>query len=476
MILELDKPIGVFFLVLELIGISLAVDVIMRGRTPQGTVAWAVALVMMPLLSIPFYLIFGSRRFLGYVRALRKGKERIHERARQIRDEMGDWRMENRDPELTAFERLARLPFTHGNRVSLLIDGEATFAAIFAAIETAQSSVLVQFYTIKNDGLGIRLRELLERKARQGVEVLFIADRIGSNSLPESYLKSLRLAGAEAEFFRTKKFGTIRFQINFRNHRKIVVVDGRIGFIGGLNVGDEYLGLVPALSPWRDTQLEIEGPAVKALQLAFAEDWNWITGRLPQRDWACPRPPAGATCEALVIATGPADELESCSLLFGQAIARARKRLWIACPYFVPENDILHALQLAALRGVEVRILIPSRSDNLLVRLSAYSYFEEAGRAGVRFWRWKEGFMHQKVVLVDDDLAFVGTANMDNRSFRINFEITAILHDREAAGDVEKMLRQDFSRSEAVGSPSRLMNTWFARLAVRLARLLSPLQ
>ncbi|MEN9362482.1 MAG: cardiolipin synthase [Verrucomicrobiota bacterium] len=476
MILELDKPIGLFYLLLELVGITLAIDVIMRGRTPQGTVAWAVALVMMPMLSIPCYLIFGSRRFIGYVRALRKGKERIHDRARQLREDLGDWRIESRAPELTAFERLARLPFTHGNRTKLLIDGEATFAAIFAAIEAAQTSVLVQYYTVQNDGLGNRLRELLERKAKQGVEVLFIADRIGSAGLPESYLKSLRLAGAEAEFFRTKKFGTIRYQINFRNHRKIVVVDGRIGFVGGLNVGDEYLGLVPALSPWRDTHLEIEGPAVKALQLAFAEDWHWITGRLPQRDWTCPPPSAGSGGEALIIATGPADELESCSLLFGQAIARARKRLWIACPYFVPENDILHALQLAALRGVEVRVLIPSRSDNPLVRLSAYSYFEEAGRAGVRFWRWKDGFMHQKVVLVDDDLAFIGTANMDNRSFRINFEITAVLHDREAAAAVDKMLRQDFNRSQAVGSPSRLMSTWLARLAVRLSRLLSPLQ
>jgi len=357
-----------------------------------------------------------------------------------------------------------------------LINGEATFAAIFAAIERAESYILVEFYIIRADGLGNRLKDALIAKAAEGIDVYILYDSVGSIGLPQTYTDELTAAGVKtAEFNTTRRLGN-RFRLNFRNHRKIVVVDGKEAFIGGHNVGDEYLGKNPKLSPWRDTHIRLRGPVTLEAQLTFVEDWHWATQEPPPRLNWIPEKASGENTIALCLPTGPADPLESATLFFLNAINSATQRIWIVSPYFVPDEQLTSALQLAALRGVDVRILIPEKPDHLLVYLSSFSYLKEAEKAGVKIYRYQPGFLHQKVMLIDHQTATVGTANFDNRSMRLNFEVTVMVVDKEFARQVEEMLTADFAASRQL-SPDDLDNRSFLfRFVVRAARLLSPIQ
>lgn len=454
------------------VAIFFAMRAAATARTPQGAVGWVVFLVAAPYLAVPAYVFLGHHRFRGY-RIARRESERVVEGIR-------DFAAQHLPPpdatpiNLTPFEEIARMPAMRGNGAELLIDGQAGFDAMLGAIESAQSYVLVQFYIVHDDGLGRRLQACLIAAARRGVTVRFMTDAVGSHDLPASYGNTLRAAGisvVDGDNARGPKF---RFQINYRNHRKTVIVDGKMGFVGGLNVGDEYLGLDPDFGAWRDTHLRLLGPVVLQLQLIFVEDWHWATDEplLDELVWQTPSAPHDMT--ALIVATGPGDETETGSLMFFSAITAARKRIWIASPYFVPDIDVMTALKHAAMRGVDVRILVPDVIDHRIPWLAAFAYFDDIRAVGVRVFRYTEGFMHQKVFLVDDDLAAVGTTNLDNRSFRLNFEAMALFFDGRAAAAVEQMLRADLARSYEM---TRTIDQQpaYIRYGAPVARLFSPL-
>jgi cardiolipin synthase len=492
MALEWASVIAAAALLIHVIGLALAMDAVMIGRTAQGTLGWVVALIGLPYLAIPVYVLFGSRKFYGYLRARRSGNADLDRvagslarnlRAAALAIGAGSW-------DDHGLGRLGIMPATTGNRVDLLIDGPQTFDAIFAALDRAARYVLVQFYIIRDDGLGRRLQERLLAARRRGVRVHVLYDTIGSHALPRQYERALRDAGCEVHgFCPSRRFASRnRFHLNFRNHRKIVVVDGREAFLGGHNVGDEYLGTAAGLPPWRDTHVRLRGPSVQAVQLAFLEDWFWASGNVPDLEWtptpAVPDPDeppdscrgdSGEGQRVLIVPSGPPDEVETCALMFLELIHSARRRLWIATPYFVPDEQIISALQLAAFRGVDVRIIIPDRPDLLLVRYSAYSYYPDVLPHGVKLYRYMPGFMHQKVTLADRTAA-VGTANLDNRSFRINFEITAVVIDDEFAARVEAMFHRDFERCHRVSQHEFDRRSWGFRLLARLSRLLAPIQ
>ncbi len=467
------------YLLIELAAIAAAIEAIMRARTPQGAIAWSLFLVMFPLVALPAYLFLGDRKFSGYVDARRSGDAPLQLLAREINErlpaalhaEFGAGESAH-----SVLTRLARLPFFGGNRSRLLINGEATFDAIFNAIDEATDYALVQFYIVRNDTLGRQLRQKLIEASSRGVRVYFLYDRVGSNSLNDAYLQPLQQAGVEAEVFRGSSRGSGHpFRVNFRNHRKIVVVDGHTAFVGGHNVGDEYVGKSsdPSLRPWRDTHVEVCGPAVLGIQLAFIEDWYWMTGQIPPIRTE-PIPAEAADQRILVLPTGPADVLDTCGLLFTELIHSARRRLWIVSPYFVPDDAVVSALQLAALRGVDVRIMLPERADKLLVYLAKFSYLEEALPLGIRVFCYQQGFLHQKAILVDDGITGIGTANLDNRSFRLNFEITLLFVDRQCVEDVEMMLEADFSHCREMSLDEIQKRGFWFRLATRIARLFAP--
>lgn len=468
--------LGLLAAVIHLAGIASAIHAAVRTRTAQGAVAWSISLLTFPYLALPLYWVFGRGKFHGYVAARRTGDLSIHHLAAALRKRLEDHHLADLPAEamhLRVFQHLAGMPFSRGNSVHFLKNGEEAFAAMFAAIEAAQSYVLLQVYILRDDDLGRDLKVRLIRRARDGLQVLVLYDEIGSYALPRAFVRELLEAGVRVMPFGTTQGLVNRFQLNFRNHRKIIVADGRVAFVGGLNFGDEYLGRHAAFGPWRDTHLRLIGPVVQAVQLAFVEDWFWAAHDVPELLWE-PKPATGGSTAVLALPTGPADPQDSCELFFLEAIRSAEKRIWIASPYFAPDEQIVAALELARLRDVDVRVLLPEKGQQLLVHLAGFSYYPTAERTGIQIYRYAPGFLHQKVLLVDDSLAAVGTANLDNRSFRLNFELSMVVWDREFAQGIEAMLQDDFAQSRLVeaGELGR-RSAWF-RFGVNLSRLLGP--
>ena len=469
---------GYLLALVHLLGGMAGLHALFTVRTAQGAIAWAMSLFFIPYLTLIPYLIFGARSFSAYIKARRQANAEMHvamatlnwrpwvEEALAARESVGY-------AALRAMPRLGRMPCLANNQVRLLVDGKATFEAIFAAIESARDTVLVQFFIIHDDELGRNLQSLLLRKAAEGVRVYVLFDQVGSHALPAAYIQTLRDGNVQIKAFATRRGWFNRFQVNFRNHRKIVVVDGLIGYIGGHNVGDEYLGADPKLSPWRDTHIEITGPVLACLQESFAEDWYWATRELPPLILQDSYPDEGMLCH--VLATGPADPQETCALFFLEAIQSAKSRVWITSPYFIPDEAVSAALRLAALRGVDVRLLIPSRPDHRVVFAASSLFAAEAVRAGVRVFRYQPGFVHQKVVLVDDEVSAIGSANLDNRSFRLNFEIMLLTIDSGFATEVEAMLNRDFEHSQEMTAADSEQTHHLQQLGMRIARLISPI-
>ena len=473
------RMMSAFLVIAYGLGIISAIDAVMKGRTSESTIAWAVSLTTFPFIAVPAYWVLGRDRFNGYVVARRSLDLQADSVGRRAAESLEPFMSDPGQipPAARAAERLASIPVLSGNSVELLIDGDDTFESILNGIDAAEDYVLFQFFIVKDDGLGRRVKDKLIEKARQGVRVLFLYDEVGSYKLPRSYRDELRQAGAEVYDFHTRQGPWNRFQINFRNHRKIVVVDGRVSWIGGHNVGDEYLGLDPEFGRWRDTHARIEGPGALAAQLSFAEDWNWATGGIPANlSWEAVQAADGRDAPVLIIPTGPADELETAQLMFIHAINSATERIWIASPYFVPDKGVMAALHLANLRGVDVRLLIPDKADHLLVWLAAFSYFEEALGSGTRIFKYMDGFLHEKAILVDNSTAAIGTANFDNRSFRLNFEVTAFVGDSTFVEEVAEMFEEDFRNSREVKVEEYSEKPFWFKLAVRLARLTAPVQ
>lgn len=469
--------ISTFVVVAHALGALTSVKAIMETRTSQGAVAWAVSLNTCPYVALPAYWILGRKSFVGYVELRRSESDEIAPLAHKVRQDLidGDFLVRPNVDDRSVVEKLANLSTSRYNSAELLIDGEATFDAIFEAVEAAEDYLLIQFYIVRDDQLGNRLKDLLLKKAAEGVRIYFLYDEIGSHKLSDSYISGLRDAGVDIRPFNTRQGSRNRFQINFRNHRKIVVTDGEVAFVGGHNVGDEYLGLDKAVGRWRDTHVKVEGPVVLAVQVAFAEDWNWAADSVPQLNWQPQRAEQG-NLNALCLPTGPADEFESCTLFFLDSINSAKHRIWISTPYFVPDEQIMSALILASLRGIDVRILLPDDPDQLLVYLSSFSYLPAAEKAGIEIYRYTDGFLHQKAMLIDDGVAAIGTANFDNRSFRLNFEITLLFKDTEFASQVEAMFEQDFRDSRKVSADELSGRAFPFRFAVKCARLLAPIQ
>lgn len=457
-------------LVAEVFGVLLAIDAIMRPRSAQGAIAWSVALVFMPTLTIPFYLVFGRTRFQGYSEALRDKEKDLDAR-------IPDWyrAMNALRAELPHEVRhlgdvvhgLGNVPFTRGSHVELLIDADATYGAMRSSIASANAYVLVQFYIVRDDESSRALRDALIERARAGVRVCFLYDAIGSLNLSSDFLDAMRRESIEVASFRTSRGWRNRFQLNFRNHRKLLVVDGATGFIGGLNLGDEYLR-------FRDTHLVVRGPAVQQIQLTFAKDWYWATRRIIELQDRTP-PELESTASVAIVTTGPADAIPKCSILFAELIGCAQTRVWLASPYFVPDDVMIRALQAAAKRGVDVRVIVPDQPDHRFVELASLTYHGELMDCGVRLFRYGPRFMHQKVILVDQSLAGVGTVNLDYRSLYLNFEETALVADSAFVGLVEQMLTEDLAHCDEVQRTYFEDQPFTVRALARVARLSSPL-
>ena len=467
------------------IGALSAAHAVMKVHSSRGAIAWSIGLISLPWVAVPLYWTFGKNKFQGYSEALREAysehTETIHEAYNEILDFKAFL-----PPKLETLATLAdtftSLPFTDNNDLKLLVDGEQTFGAMLEAIAQAKDYILLQTYIIHDDDISNQFKKALIDKAKAGVRVYMLYDGVGSHGLSRSYVEDLEKCGIVVEVFRSSRGISRRFQINFRNHRKILVVDGETAFVGGFNIGDEYLGKDPKLGDWRDTHLKVRGTSVQCLQRVFLGDWYWATKDIPDVSWKTQRE-KGCDQTAFILATGPADPLEACALFFLNLINSAKERLWIASPYFVPSTSVLNALKLAVLRGVDVRIILPNRPDHLMVYFCSFSYYDELRQVGIQVYRYQPGFMHQKVILCDRHIAGVGTVNLDNRSFFLNFEVMAFVVDPDPphldsttdfVDKVEQMLLKDFESSRLVDFDKYSRKPFWFKLAARISRLMSP--
>lgn len=466
---------GTALLSIYLLGIVSAVMALMSSRTSQGAIAWIISLLTFPYIAVPAYWFFGRPRFYGYVSARGERDSVLRQVLNRYRSNMLPYCSPSLTADIQAVEQLAMMPLTQQNHAELLIDGKATFESLFAGIDRAKHYVLIQFFIVRNDALGRRLQHHLEQAARRGVRVYFLYDEVGSRKLDEGYLKDLSDFGINVSAFRSSRGFKHPFQLNFRNHRKVLVVDGEQGWLGGFNVGVEYLGESSRHGPWRDTHLRLEGPSVLGLQEAFWEDWHWATGEVINLQWQ-PVAMSAPSHDVVIVPSGPADRLDTASLLVQSLIHSANERLWVTSPYFVPDQGVQDALRLAAMRGVDVRVMIPERPDHLLVFLSAFSFLPDMLRAGVKIYRYLPGFLHQKTILVDNSAATIGTINLDNRSFRLNFEITAFIPSPEFAAQVRLMLEEDFTQCRRVSLDEIQQRPLWKKVISRAAYLMSPVQ
>ena len=493
---------GIVSLVVHLLGIANAAHAVMNVRSSRGAIAWAISLITFPWLAIPLYWIFGRSKFQGYSEAIRQVYQQHEDAVHRAYDEILEFKVELPD-RLATIEKLVSsisdLTFTNNNAIELLIDGEQTFTQMLEAIAIAEDYILLQSYIIHDDEIGNRFKDALIAKAKEGVRIYVLYDAIGSHDLNRSYIESLRQNGIAVNRFRSAKGKGNRFQLNFRNHRKILVVDGHTGFVGGLNIGDEYLGKDPRFGHWRDTHLKLQGTIVKSLQGTFLKDWYWVTREYLEVSWSISKthhnnqrllraintePTLSVDQTAFVLATGPADRLEVCTMFFLNLINLTQDRLWIASPYFVPDDATLSALKLAALRGVDVRIILPDSPDHLLVYLCSFSYYVELQKVGIKLYRYRSGFMHQKIILCDRILAGVGTTNLDNRSFFLNFEAMTFAIKSDSAKNttspdlvesVKQMLIDDFKASRLVNLEKYQQRPFWFKLSAEVSRLAAPI-
>lgn len=462
----------ILIIISYILGIICAALAILRSRTPQGATAWVMSLLSFPFITVPVYILMGKNKFDGYGtkrRILDKKVQKQFEDLNAIKTEYL--------PHVDEMKVITNLVsprnqpgFTKKNSIKLLIDAYEAFPEMLRALENAKEYIIFQFYVVRGDDTGRMFFDVLIRKARAGVKVTFMNDAIGVN-IPKDIMSEMLEAGVHVGTFnQSAKKG--KLQINFRNHRKIIVVDGEVAFLGGLNIGDEYRGLKKRFGPWRDTAVKIEGPSVIAAQLAAAKDWYCIHEKPINASWNIK--PSDSNATVMVLHSGPADEKHTCLLSFIALINSSTEKLWIANPYYVPPESLMDAILLASLRGVDVRILLPSYSDARFVMLASRIYQKKLLQHGIRVYRYTEGFLHQKVMLIDEQFAVVGSANLDCRSMFINFEVSVIANDAGFIDDCYRMLEKDFAISREIDFREFQEASLAEKIATRGANLLAP--
>lgn len=453
-------------------------------RSPTATLAWLLVLLFLPLLGLFVYFVLGATK----ASRMRQQSEIVAERLDQVlqrhgvterlRTEGAFRDIDHRTEALVALGKsVTSLPASSGNRCAILDSAKETYADILERIDAATDHIHVEYYIIQPDEVGRALRDHLARRAAEGVEVRVLCDAVGSNKLPRGFWGPLEDAGGQVAVFNPIR---IRFRrrdrVDFRNHRKIVVFDGRVGLTGGINVGREYLGLDPSIGTWRDSHIRVEGPAVLGLQQTFAEDWLMTTGELLDDLRYYPRFPERCGEQIIdIVDSGPDRKWASVHQIFFQSIAMARTRVLVTSPYFVPDPVIEEALVAAALRGVDVRLLVPARSDIQLITHASRSYYPRLLDAGIRIFEYERGFVHAKTLVVDDWVGTIGSANMDIRSFKLNFEVNAIVYGADFTRELARHFQRDLADSREVTAEAVARIGYGTRLVQSFARLLSPL-
>lgn len=457
--------------------------VLLRKYEPAAAVAWIFALVFLPLLGAFCFIVFGIRFAGRGTNVVRHSNEEIRRFAAEykkthpqpdfdcIDDNLRD------TPALQLCRHLGTFEPCTGNQVIYSTDAHKTYELMEQVIESAEHHIHLEYYIFLPDEVGLRFTELLKKKARQGVEVRFLYDSLGSWALhkKKKYRNEMMAAGVKIEPFILTRLIFRPWYLHLRNHRKILVVDGKKGFVGGLNVGAIFQKPVERQEIWRDAMIFIQGPAVAGLQWIFIEDWHFLRGETLLNERYFPRIEAYGDFTVQVLDSGPDDEQETAEMVIFSVITTAQKKLFMCTPYFVPDQAILFALKSAALRGIDVRLIVPRRTDHISVYFAGRSYYDEILSCGVKIYEYVGGVLHSKVMLVDDDLTLVSSVNMDIRSFRFNFEASAQIWGKPFADIVLSEFMENLRHSERIVFEEHQRRNVATQLLENGCRLLSPL-
>lgn len=433
----------VSFVLHQAIVLTLIPIVLLRRKEPAATLAWIFAIILMPFVGALGFLFFGNTRLQRQVSRHRERKKRVRVRLAEIvRNLESPIDVKGQLQLYRLLEQINSMAPTKGNEIDAFTDIAANYDLQIAAINAAKHHVHIQYYIFQADDSGKRFREALVAAAQRGVQIRFLYDAVGCLQVPARFFAPMQAAGVEMASFIPVRLFTNRWIFNFRNHRKILIVDGEVGFTGGSNIGDEYLGL-SSIGIWRDTHLRVRGPAVLQLQRVFAEDWAFASGHDLTDPVYFPEPAEVGQMVAQVIPAGPDLDVAVFHELYFSAVANAVERIRIQTPYFVPSESLFMALITAARRGVDVRIMMPGKSTHAFVQSAGRSYYEELLEAGVKLYEFTPGFLHSKLLTVDSRWCCVGTANFDNRSMRLNFEIGVAMYNTEMTHRLDRSFDDD---------------------------------
>lgn len=472
---------GFLSLLITLSVIFIAFVIFLENRHPTQTLTWLVVLGSFPLVGFFFYLLFGRnyrkekmyrKKYFLDKQAFLTVEGEDDPRSEEKRSLMG----EHQARLFTLAQKLGNSPISFDTSTKVLTNGEETFHHILEQLNRARHHIHMEYYIVRDDAIGQEIKNILIEKAAQGVKVRFLYDAVGSWKLSKNYINDMKKAGIETVCFGPVRLPFLNNKFNFRNHRKIIVIDGMIGFVGGLNIGDEYLGKNQTYGFWRDTHLMLRGEAVRSLQLIFLQDWYYMTNHsFLTAEYLSPQIDEKNHGGVQLIAGGPDTEWSVIKNIFFSMITSAKESVWIASPYFIPDEDIFSALKVAALSGIDVRLLVPNRPDKRIVFHASRSYFPELLEAGVKVYEYERGFMHSKIVIVDHELASIGTSNMDMRSFHLNFEVNAFLFRTKSTQKLVAEYINDLEYAKQLELTTFRKRHIGLRLIESTARLLSPL-
>ncbi|MFY9153778.1 MAG: cardiolipin synthase [Prolixibacteraceae bacterium] len=463
--------------------VFIAILIILENRNPVKTISWILVLVLLPFLGIVIYLFFGQeyRKTKMFSRKGLKDLEKLRNLTLEQLDNLPKNHFRINDL-LYSKKRLMNLLLsnsnallTSDNELKVLRNGKETFPEIFKAIEQAKHHIHLEYYIIEDDKIGNQLREMLIRKAKEGIEVRLIFDDVGSWELKRKFIQSMSDVGIMVDCFMKVRFPMLTSRVNYRNHRKILVVDGDTAFVGGLNFADRYLDGVPGIGPWRDTHLKVTGGGATALHIIFMADWYFVSKEILKGNKYFKPFESGEGKLVQITASGPDSDWESISQAYFSAIATANDYVYISTPYLMPTSDIITALKTSALGGVDVRIIVPGMSDAITPKWGTNSFIEELLEAGVKVYFYQAGFTHSKVIIVDGIFSSVGTANLDFRSLETNFEVNAMIYDEETAGILAAQFIEDQAESEMVILEDWVKRPRMNKIKESFSRLLSPM-
>lgn len=455
--------------------ISCVVVVVSENKNPIRAISWTLALLFLPIIGVIFYLFFG-RSLKGKAMVSRKVRRKLLERSRPRQNSFEHSKL-NADQirKIRLAHTLCHAHLDRNNSVEIFTDGHSKFQRLKEDIRNAKDFIFIQYYIYNDDRLGNEITGLLAEKVRQGVRVKVLYDHVGSFSTRNKFFSRMRRSGIDSHPFFRVTFRKLANRINWRNHRKIVVIDGKIGYIGGMNIADRYVETAPDGRIWRDTHLRVKGPVIESMIYSFSVDWNFLRPDTEVQPISAIKYENEGDVDMQLVTSGPIDKWNNLVLCFQQAIASARKRIYIQTPYFLPTDALLKALQGAALSGVDVRIMIPEITDSVLLGYGSRSYIDDCLKAGVKVYLFTPGMLHAKTMIIDEDFVTTGSVNFDFRSFENNFEANLLIYSESVNRKMRDIFFQDLSACRKLTLSAWRSRSRWNKFVESLVRLFSPI-